>query len=243
MEVLRGAAAREIIDAETLAMMEGALAVSEIQVRDIMVPKTQVDFICIDEPPEVFLPLVVETQHSRFPVLSENEADVLGILLAKDLLRFLAEGKPVVMQEVMRKPLFIPECQHISNLLREFRRGRYHLAVVVDEYGAISGIVTIEDVLEQIVGSIADEYDVQVPKILEEEEGGFLIAGDAPLAEVKDRLALSCEGEEESLGDFLRACLHRPPERGDRVSVGGWVFTITQVQPKAGVFVRALKER
>ena len=140
-------------------MIEGALTVSEMQVRDIMVPRSQMDVIDINEPPDKFIPQVIETAHSRFPVIDENRDDVIGILLAKDLLRYYAGEEEFNVREMLRPAVFVPESKRLNVLLREFRANRNHMAIVVDEYGGVAGLVTIEDVLEQIVGDIEDEYD------------------------------------------------------------------------------------
>ncbi len=161
MELLRHAVGKEIIDLDALTMIEGVLQVSEIQVRDIMVPRSQMVVVDQDAPPREFLPIMIESQHSRFPVIGENRDEVIGILLAKELLRFtFSEEENFNIRSVLRPALFIPESKRLNVLLKEFRLNRNHMAIVVDEYGGISGLVTIEDVLEQIVGEIEDEYDI-----------------------------------------------------------------------------------
>ena len=158
-QLLRSAYERNLLDADALSMIEGVLQVSEMQVRDIMVPRAQMDVIDINEPVEKFIPQVIETAHSRFPVIDENRDDVIGILLAKDLLRYYAGEEEFNVREMLRPAVFIPESKRLNVLLREFRANRNHMAIVVDEYGGVAGLVTIEDVLEQIVGDIEDEYD------------------------------------------------------------------------------------
>ena len=143
----------------TLSIIEGALTVSEMQVRDIMIPRAQMDVIDINEPVETFIPQVISTAHSRFPVINQNRDDVIGILLAKDLLRYYAGEEEFNVREMLRPAVFVPESKPLNVLLREFRATRNHMAIVADEYGGVSGLVTIEDVLEQIVGEIEDEYD------------------------------------------------------------------------------------
>ena len=140
-------------------MIEGVLQVSEMQARDIMIPRAQMDVIDIRESPDQFIPMVIQTGHSRFPVFGENKDDVIGILMAKDLLRHYAGEEEFNVREMLRPAIFVPEAKRLNVLLREFRASRNHMAVVVDEYGGVSGLVTIEDVLEQIVGEIEDEYD------------------------------------------------------------------------------------
>ena len=157
--VLADAKERGLIDAEVLRMLEGVLEVSEIQVRDVMVPRSQMVVVQRDDPPERILPVVIESGHSRFPVIGDDRDEVIGILLAKDLLRFFAQASDADfdIRECVRPAVFIPEAKRLNVLLKEFRVSHNHMAIVVDEYGGISGLLTIEDVLEQIVGDIGDE--------------------------------------------------------------------------------------
>ena len=159
LKQLHSAFERNLLDGDALSMIEGALQVSEMQVRDIMVPRSQVDMIDVNEPPEKFIPHVIATAHSRFPVIDKNRDDVIGILLAKDLLRFYAGDEEFNVRQMLRPAVFVPESKRLNVLLREFRANRNHMALVVDEYGGVAGLVTIEDILEQIVGDIEDEYD------------------------------------------------------------------------------------
>jgi len=168
VDILRGAERRGLVDAEALAIMEGALNVSAMQVRDIMIPRAQMVAVQSDARPEDFVATVIQSGHSRFPVLGDNRDDVVGILLAKDLLSYFAKvnGEDFNMRDVLRPAVFVPESKRLNVLLPEFRVSRNHMAIVVDEYGGVAGLVTIEDVLEQIVGEIADEHDVV--------EGGYI---------------------------------------------------------------------
>src|SRR4026208_260402 len=158
-QLLRSAYSRNLLDADALSIIEGALTVSEMAVRDIMIPRAQGDFIDINEPVETFVTRVIGTAHSRFPVIDQNRDDVIGILLAKDLLRHYAGEDGVNVREMLRPAIFVPEAKRLNVLLREVRASRNHMAIVIDEYGGMAGLVTIEDVLEQIVGDIEDEYD------------------------------------------------------------------------------------
>src|SRR6186997_534741 len=173
VELLHSAFERRLLDAEALSMIEGVLQVSETQVRDVMIPRSQMDMIDVVESPERFIPFVIETAHSRFPVFEDNRDNVIGILLAKDLLKFYAEEEFNV-RDMLRPSVFVPEAKRLNVLLKEFRANRNHIAIVVDEYGGVSGLVTIEDVIEQIVGDIEDEYDFD-----EEEDNILLINADA----------------------------------------------------------------
>lgn len=156
---LRSACERNLIDAEVLSILEGALGMSDMQVRQVMIPRAQMDVVYLGDPIEKTAAFVVETAHSRFPAVGENKDDVIGILLAKDLLRHYA-GFAFELRAMLRPAVFVPESKPLGVLLREFRVSRNHMAIVVDEYGGVSGLVTIEDVLEQIVGEIEDEYDL-----------------------------------------------------------------------------------
>ena len=159
IELLRSSYERNLLDADALAMIEGVLQVAEMQARDIMVPRSQMDVIDVKESPDQFIPFVIQTGHSRFPVIGENKDNVLGILLAKDLLRYYAGEEEFNVREMLRPAVFIPESKPLNVLLKEFRKNRNHIAIVVDEYGGVAGMVTMEDVIEQIVGDIEDEYD------------------------------------------------------------------------------------
>ena len=181
-EVLKLAFDQHLIDSDSLMMLKGVMNVSEMQVREIMIPRSQMDVIDISKKPDEFIPYVIETSHSRFPVIEENVNDVIGILLAKDLLRFNA-GENFELRDRLRPAIFIPESKRLNVLLKEFRKNRNHIAIVVDEYGGVSGMVTIEDVLEQIVGDIEDEYDYDETEdnIIEEKEGHFRIKATTEL--------------------------------------------------------------
>src|SRR5262249_48142031 len=159
LELLHNAFERKLLDADALSMIEGVMSVSEMTVRDIMIPRAQMDVVSADDDPSEFMPLVLETKHSRFPVVGENKDDVVGILLAKELLNYYANPEQFDLKDTFRPAVFVPESKRLNVLLRDFRANRNHMAIVVDEYGGVSGLVTIEDVLEQIVGDIEDEYD------------------------------------------------------------------------------------
>ncbi len=209
-----------IVDAEVGAMIEGALAVSEMQVRDAMVPRSHMVVIPLDTPLDEFLPLILESGHSRFPVIGEDRDEVEGILLAKDLLRHYGESSgPLNIRELLRSAVVIPESKRLNMLLRDFRASRNHMAIVVDEYGGVSGLITIEDVLEEIVGEIDDEHD-------EEEEAAikplgknrFQVNALTEIEEFND--AFGCDfGDEDygTVGGLLLAEFGRVPERGDEV--------------------------
>jgi magnesium and cobalt transporter len=185
VQLLRSAYQRNLLDADALSIVEGALTVSEMQVRDIMIPRAQMDMIDINEPVDQFMPQVISSAHSRFPVIGQNRDDVIGVLLAKDLLRHYAGEEQFNVREMLRPAIFVPESKRLNVLLREFRASRNHMAMVVDEYGGIAGLVTIEDVLEQIVGDIEDEYDFDEASdnILPEPGGRFRVKALTQIAD------------------------------------------------------------
>lgn len=219
-ELINQSCEKGILDAEAVAMIEGALAVSEMQVRDAMVPRSHMVVIPLDTPLDEFLPLVLESGHSRFPVIGEDRDEVEGILLAKDLLRHYAENSgPLDLKAMVRPASVIPESKRLNMLLRDFRASRNHMAIVVDEYGGVSGLITIEDVLEEIVGEIDDEHD-------EEEEAPIKPLGKNryqvnALAEVEDfNETFECDFSNEgydTVGGLLLAEFGRVPERGEEV--------------------------
>ena len=198
-EVIKAAFDQRIIDSDSLTMLEGVLNVSEMQVRDIMIPRSQIDFIDITKKPEEFIPYVIETAHSRFPVTENDVNDVLGILLAKDLLRYIA-GDEFELRDKLRPAIFVPESKRLNVLLKEFRSNRNHIAIVVDEYGGVSGMVTIEDVLEQIVGDIEDEfdYDETEDNIIEDKEREFRVKASTEIEDFNSYFGTNYSDEEFS---------------------------------------------
>ena len=224
-EVLTDARERGLIDTDVFAMLEGVLQVSEIQVRDVMVPRSQMVVIQRDEPPERILPVVVESGHSRFPVVGEDRDEVVGILLAKDLLRYFAEGGKgqFDIRECVRPAVFIPESKRLNVLLKEFRVSHNHMAIVVDEYGGVSGLLTIEDVLEQIVGDIGDEYDVDEGEgIRKEAERVFAVPALTRIEEFNSTFGTRFSDEEfDTIGGLVLHELGRMPRRGEAIEIGG----------------------
>lgn len=221
-----------IVDADALAMMEGALEVSETQVRDAMIPRSQMVVVQNDSRLDEFLPWIVESGHSRFPVIGEDKDEVIGILLAKDLLPHLASGaESFDLADTIRPPVVIPESKRLNMLLRDFRASRNHMAIVVDEYGGVSGLITIEDVLEEIVGEIDDEYD-------EEEEALILPIGDnryqvqalTPIDDLNDMFDSNLSDDDYgTVGGLLLAEFGRVPEYDDVVVlVDRFEFRVTR---------------
>lgn len=223
VELLHSAYENSLMDADSLAMIEGVLQVSEMQVRDIMIPRSQMDVIDITSPPEVFIPHVIETAHSRFPVIEDNKNDVIGILLAKDLLRYYA-GEDFEVRDMLRPAVFIPEAKRLNVLLKEFRSNRNHIAIVVDEYGGVAGMVTIEDVLEQIVGDIEDEYDYDEDEdnIIQNADGQYRVKALTEIADFNEIIGTHLSDEEFStIGGLVVNKFGHLPKRNDEITFDG----------------------
>ena len=228
VELLHSAYERNLLDADALSMMEGVLQVSERQVREIMIPRAQMDVIDISESPEQFIPFMIDTAHSRFPVIDGDKDNIIGILLAKDLLRYYA-GEEFEVRDMLRPAVFVPESKRLNVLLRDFRSNRNHIALVADEYGGVSGMVTIEDVLEQIVGDIEDEYDFDEDEdnIIAEASGQHRVKADTRIADFNVALGSEFSDEEsDTVGGLVLKAAGRLPKRGDHISLGGFTFTV-----------------
>ncbi len=234
IELLHSAYERHLIDSDALSIIEGALAMSEMAVRDVMVPRAQMDMIDIEEAPETFIPFVLETAHSRFPVFEGERDKVLGILLAKDVLRYYTEDGFDV-REMLRPAVFVPESKRLNMLLRDFRANRNHMAIVVDEYGGVAGLVTIEDVLEQIVGDIDDEYDYDEDEdnIVEERPGHYRCKAQTEIADFNEMLLADLPLDDvDTLGGLVVRALGRVPKRGEKVNVGGFQFQVLRADSR-----------
>lgn len=232
--LLHSAYERNLLDAEALAMMEGVIQVSERQVREIMLPRAQMDVIDISEPPEQFIPFVIETAHSRFPVIDGNKDNIIGILLAKDLLRYYA-GEEFEVRDMLRPAVFVPESKRLNVLLRDFRSNRNHIALVVDEYGGVCGMVTIEDVLEQIVGEIEDEYDFDEDEdnIIPVGKGSWRIKAATEIADFNAVLGSDFSDEEyDTVGGLVLKAAGQLPKRGERITLGDMIFTVLRVDSR-----------
>jgi magnesium and cobalt transporter len=219
LKLLRGAHDRNLMDADALGMIEGALAVSEIQVREIMVPRAQMEVVALHDPLEKIVDFALATAHSRFPVVGADKDDVIGILLAKDLLRHAA-GRPFDLRDSLRPAVFIPESKRLNVLLREFRASRNHMAIVIDEYGGVAGLVTIEDVLEQIVGDIEDEYDFDesVGNIVLDNAGRYRVKATTEIADFNDAFGTNFpKADFDTVGGLILHTLGRLPRRNEIV--------------------------
>ena len=234
LDLLHAAYDKNLLDADALSMIEGVMQVSEMQVREIMIPRAQMDVVDINEPPEKLLPFVIETAHSRFPAVDGDRDDVVGILLAKDLLR-LCTDEEVDLRDMLRPAVYIPESKRLNVLLREFRASRNHIAIVVDEYGGVAGLVTIEDVLEQIVGDIADEYDYDEAEdnIVHQGEDGFRVKAQTEIGDFNLALGASFSNEEfDTVGGLVTHAFGRVPKRGEKIDIGGLEFQVLRADSR-----------
>jgi len=235
IDALRSAQAKGLLSFDTLKMLEGAIAVSDKEVADVMVPRAQMVSIPVDEPIESVRSIVVESGHSRFPVHGEDKDEILGILLAKDLLRGLSSnGDAQPMAELLRPAVLIPESKRLNVLLKEFRLSRNHMAIVLDEYGGVAGLVTIEDVLEQIVGEIDDEHD-DAPEeqclIVSLPDGRFQIDALTPIAMFNERFGSDFPDEEyDTIGGLVTASIGHLPEGDEEAHLGRFHFRIAKAE-------------
>ncbi len=234
IQLLHGAYDRNLLDGDALSMIEGVLQVSEMQARDIMIPRSQMDVIDIEDSPEQFIPFVMQTAHSRFPVIGENKDDVIGILLAKDLLRYYA-GEEFNVREMLRPAVFIPEAKRLNVLLKDFRSNRNHIAIVVDEYGGVSGMVTIEDVLEQIVGEIEDEFDADETEahIIRDPSGRYRVKALTEIEDFNAVLGVSVSDDEfDTVGGLVISKFGRVPKRGEQVTFEDLKITVLRADSR-----------
>ena len=227
--VLRDAQQRNLLDADALAMMEGVMEVSEMRVRDIMLPRPQMVVVQQDWPMERLLSQVLESGHSRFPVIDDDRDDVIGILIVKDLLRYFAEGETdFKLRDILRPAKFIPESKRLNTLLKEFRSTRLHMAIVVDEYGGVAGLVTIEDVLEQIVGEIDDEHDDEEEDFIRKHsENKFTVKALTSVEDFNEYFKTDFSEEKtDTIGGLVMMELGHLPQRGELVELGGFQFKV-----------------
>ena len=246
LQLLHSAHERDLLDADALAMIEGVLQVSEMQARDIMIPRSQMDVIDIGESPAQFIPTVIQTAHSRFPVIGENKDNVIGILLAKDLLRYYAGEEEFNVREMLRPAVFIPESKPLNVLLKEFRASRNHIAIVVDEYGGVAGLVTIEDVLEQIVGDIEDEHDVDEvdEKIVEERGGQYRVKALTEITDFNEVFGTDYSDEEfDTIGGLVLQRFGRIPKRGEQVSFDNLSFKVLRADSRRMHLLQVVKKK
>ena len=233
-ELLKSSYEKNLLDADSLSMIEGVLQVSEMQVRDIMIPRSQMDVIDISHSPEKFIPFIIATAHSRFPVIEDDKNDVIGILLAKDLLKYYA-GNDFEIRDMLRPAVFIPESKRLNVLLKEFRGSRNHIAIVVDEYGGVSGMVTIEDVLEQIVGEIEDEFDFDETEdnIIQDKNGLYRVKASTEIEDFNEFFKVNFSNEEFStIGGLIIHAFGHLPKRDEKITFQGFKITVLRADSR-----------
>lgn len=234
LQALHNAHERDLLDADALSMIEGVLQVSELRARDLMIPRSQMDVVDMADPPQSWIPFVIQTAHSRFPVIEGSRDHVVGILLAKDLLRHYTEPS-FDLRASLRPAVFIPESKPLNVLLRDFRAHRNHIAIVVDEYGGVAGLITIEDVLEQIVGEIEDEYDSDErdDTIVPEGEGRYRVKAVTEIGQFNARFnTLLSDAAFDTIGGLLTEQFGRVPRRGDSVVLDDLRFEVVRADAR-----------
>ncbi len=234
VELLRDVTAQGLIESDTLAMLEGALEVDELQVRDVMVPRSHMVVIAENSSLIDILPVIIESGHSRFPVVGEDKDEIRGILLAKDLLQLVVESGTPALADLLRPAVIIPESKRLNVLLREFRASKNHMALVVDEYGGVSGLVTIEDVLEEIVGDIDDEHDAEaIADVQRIEDGRYLVQALAAIDDFNEALGTELsDADYDTIGGLVVAEFGRLPEAGESVVIDDWNFKVTSADDR-----------
>jgi magnesium and cobalt transporter len=236
MEQLREAQEHAVIDADAVSMMEGVMQVADLQVRDLMITRSQMDVIDIDDPLEKILQVVVSTAHSRFPVIEGKRDNVIGILLAKDLLKCMAQQE-TDLRGMLRPAVFVPESKRLNVMLRDFRVNRNHIAMVVDEYGGVAGMITIEDVLEQIVGDIEDEHDIEEDDdniiAMPRQHGRFRVRALTSLEQFNAAFSASLADEQvDTIGGFVTDHFGRLPHRGEQIDIDGFRFEVQRADAR-----------
>ena len=228
VDILRDSEKRALLDADSLGMIEGVLQVSEMQVRDIMIPRSQMSVLTRDASREQMLAEIVESGHSRFPVIGESRDEVEGILLAKDMLRFCQQDVEFSIREILRSPVFVPESKRLNVLLKDFRSSRNHLAIVVDEYGGVAGMVTIEDVLEQIVGEIEDEHDIDEGQyILKHDDSHYIIKALTDIEDFNEYFKTAFSDDEfDTIGGLVLKSFGHMPKRNEEVVIDNMTFRV-----------------
>lgn len=247
VDILREAYGNELIDVDAYGMLEGVLQVSEMQVRDIMIPRSQMTVLEREMSMQEVLPIVVDSAHSRYPVVGENRDEVIGILLAKDLLPYFQLGNEdkFNLRDILRAAVFIPESKRLNVLLKEFRASRNHIAIVVDEYGGVAGMVTIEDVLEQIVGEIEDEHDFEDDiYIMEHTAEKATVKAITPIDEFNEHFSTDFRDDEfDTIGGLIVHSLGHLPKRGEKAHLGGYEFKILRADARRVHLIQVKKHQ
>ncbi len=241
VEVIRDSAENELIDSDTKEMIEGVMEISELRVRDIMIPRPQIVFIDTDQTLDACLDIIIESAHSRFPVIRDGKDTIEGILLAKDLLKYLrSDSKPFTMEEILRPAVIVPESKRVDRMLKEFRSERFHMAIVVDEFGAVSGLVTIEDILEQIVGDIEDEFDEEeIEPIRQLSQHSYAVLALTNIERFNQQFATTFNDEEvDTVGGLVMQAFGHLPKRGEEIVLEGITFKVTSADSRRLIQLR-----
>lgn len=242
LELLRDAKENNVISADTLSMLECVLQVSDMRVRDVMIPRAQMVVVKENATPKEFLPILIESKHSRFPVVNDEQNRVIGILLAKDLLEYDTQHQtqPIDIHRIARPATFVPESKRLDVLLKEFRISHTHMAIVVDEYGEIAGLVTIEDVLEQIVGDIEDETDINDEEYIKpHEDGSFIVKAQTPVEFFNEYFSANFSEEEfDTIGGIVTKSFERMPVRGEKIVLEKFEFKVLHADNRRILLLR-----
>lgn len=241
VEVIRDSAENELIDSDTKEMIEGVMEISELRVRDIMIPRPQIVFIDADQPLDACVDIIIDSAHSRFPVIRDGKDTIEGILLAKDLLKYLrSDSQPFEMAEILRPAVIVPESKRVDRMLKEFRSERFHMAIVVDEFGAVSGLVTIEDILEQIVGDIEDEFDEEaIEPIRQLSQHSYAVLALTDIARFNQQFASDFADEEvDTVGGLVLQAFGYLPKRGEEITLNEMRFKVTSADSRRLIQLR-----
>lgn len=241
VEVIRDSAENELIDSDTKEMIEGVMEISELRIRDIMIPRPQIVFIDTDQTLDACLDIIIESAHSRFPVIRDGKDTIEGILLAKDLLKYLrSDSNPFTMEEILRPAVIVPESKRVDRMLKEFRSERFHMAIVVDEFGAVSGLVTIEDILEQIVGDIEDEFDEEeIEPIRQLSQHSYAVLALTNIERFNQQFATTFNDEEvDTVGGLVMQAFGHLPKRGEEIVLEGITFKVTSADSRRLIQLR-----
>jgi magnesium and cobalt transporter len=238
LTVIDAARARNLIDINAYSMLKGALAVSDLTAVEIMVPRAQMDLLDVSIPLKNLVPRILEMAHSRFPVFDETRDNLIGIFMTKDLLRYVL-NPALTLRDLIRPAVFIPETKRVNVLLQEFRQQRNHIAIVIDEHGGVTGLVTLEDVLEQIVGAIEDEFDDSEQTIFADGLQTWRVMATTEVQTVNEALACALpEGEYETIGGWFAHALGRIPKRGDRLQLNHMQFEVLRADARRALWIR-----
>ncbi len=245
-DLIAEANSRSLIDNDTKGMLQGVLAISKMRARDIMVPRSQMATIDIDQPLEEYLPILLENNHSRYPVVNEDKDHIEGILIVKDILQYaLKPQSDWHLRDLLRPAVIIPESKRVDALLRDFRQQRYHMAIVVDEYGGVSGLITIEDILEQIVGEIEDEHDEDEGSDIRQLNGHvYQVSALTPLDEFNEAFGTGFDEDEAStIGGIVLHAFGHMPVKGESLELDGLTFKVTKANNRRLVQLQVIKPK